>query len=408
MPDSIIAEERKVNARPVENFYDAMYQTGPETLGGKYLRQFWHPVAVSDELAAGTAKPIRLLSEEFTLYRGETGTVHLTEKHCPHRRTQLSVGYIEGDAIRCLYHGWKFGADGACVERPAEPGTASHIRIKTYAAREHLGLIFAYVGDGPEPAFPPFPAFQQEGLLIAEEQYFECNHFHSWENDWDLYHAAWTHKQGELHGPISDAGRSDFFATMQKTTQYQETDFGVVRYLEFPGGIKSASVFVLPMTIRLMIPTFNELARRGIGPAFRDSYIVHCPVDDVTHKTFITQIVPVFGEEAEQVLAADAEVKRLRAEAPAPHLVGRDILAGRTSLPEQRNHPVFVLLEDTAAQVSQGAIPDRAREMLGMSDIGVVYLRRLMAREFTLLEDGKPTTDWRTDWTMPDNSPPKF
>jgi len=408
MPDSIIAEERKVNARPVENFYDAMYQTGPETLGGKYLRQFWHPVAVSDELAAGTAKPIRLLSEEFTLYRGDTGTVHLTEKHCPHRRTQLSVGYIEGDAIRCLYHGWKFGADGACVERPAEPGTASHIRIKTYAAREHLGLIFAYVGDGPEPAFPPFPAFQQEGLLIAEEQYFECNHFHSWENDWDLYHAAWTHKQGELHGPISDAGRSDFFATMQKTTQYQETDFGVVRYLEFPGGIKSASVFVLPMTIRLMIPTFNELARRGIGPAFRDSYIVHCPVDDVTHKTFITQIVPVFGEEAEQVLAADAEVKRLRAEAPAPHLVGRDILAGRTSLPEQRNHPVFVLLEDTAAQVSQGAIPDRAREMLGMSDIGVVYLRRLMAREFTLLEDGKPTTDWRTDWAMPDNNPPKF
>jgi 5,5'-dehydrodivanillate O-demethylase len=195
---------------------------------------------------------------------------------------------------------------------------------------------------------------------------------------------------------------------MMRSAVFEETDYGVVRTMQFPGGIPFASVFIMPAAIRLMIPTFNELARRGIGPAFRDSYIVHCPVDDVTHKTFITQIVPVFGEEAEQVLAADAEVKRLRAEAPAPHLVGRDILAGRTSLPEQRNHPVFVLLEDTAAQVSQGAIPDRAREMLGMSDIGVVYLRRLMAREFTLLEDGKPTTDWRTDWAMPDNSPPKF
>ena len=133
MSETMTAPAPKVRSRPPQDFYQAFAETAPGTLGGKYLRQFWHPIAVSSELPPGRAKPIRLLSENFTLYRGETGTLHLTEFHCPHRRTQLSVGYVEGDAIRCLYHGWKFGADGACVERPAEPGSHAHVHSRKTA-----------------------------------------------------------------------------------------------------------------------------------------------------------------------------------------------------------------------------------------------------------------------------------
>jgi phenylpropionate dioxygenase-like ring-hydroxylating dioxygenase large terminal subunit len=152
MSDAVIQETR-VRSRPPQDFYDAFYQTGPDTLGGKYQRLFWHPISASADLAPGKTKPIKLLSEQFTLYRGETGTLHLTEFHCPHRRTQLSVGYVEGDAIRCLYHGWKFGADGGCVERPAEPGSHSHVKIKTYPVAEFLGLIFATARHHPSPRF---------------------------------------------------------------------------------------------------------------------------------------------------------------------------------------------------------------------------------------------------------------
>jgi hypothetical protein len=49
-------------------------------------------------------------------------------------------------------------------------------------------------------------------------------------------------------------------------------------------------------------------------------------------------------------------------------------------------------------------IADRTKEKLGVSDAGVVYLRRLMARELSLLAEGKPTTDWTTDWKMPDSN----
>ncbi len=80
-----------------------------------------------------------------------------------HRRTQLSEGWVEGDRIRCLYHGWKFGSDGACQERPAEMGTGG-IRIKTYPTEEFLGFIYGYFGEGAPPPFPPFPALELEAL----------------------------------------------------------------------------------------------------------------------------------------------------------------------------------------------------------------------------------------------------
>jgi 5,5'-dehydrodivanillate O-demethylase len=402
----IMTKETRVRSRPPQEFYDAFYQTGPETLGGKYQRLFWHPIAVSDDLAPGRAKPIKLLSEQFTLYRGETGTLHLTEFQCPHRRTQLSVGYVEGDAIRCLYHGWKFGADGACVERPAEPGSHSHVRIKTYGVAEFLGLIFAYIGDGPAPSFPPMPGFEGEGLVVTEEEYFECNHFQSWENDWDLYHADWTHKQGEIHGPAAGAGRHNFYMTMLRSSVYEETDFGVVRTLEVPGGMTNASVLLMPSMVRLFIPTFNELNRRGAGPQFRDTYIIHVAHDDYTHSAFLTQLVPVVGEEAETYKKHHAEFKKIRATTTPTAQAGREILAGRSTLSDYRQHPVFVAVEDTSAQCGQGVIVDRHKEMLGTSDAGVIYLRRLMARELTLLEEGKQTKDWKTEWKMPGSKNP--
>src|SRR5262245_61336471 len=95
--------------------------SGPGTLAGRYMRMFWHPVALARRVAAGRAIPIRIMSEDFTLYRGESGTPHVVAFRCAHRGTQLSTGWVEGDDLRCFYHGWKYGPDGQCVEQPAEP-----------------------------------------------------------------------------------------------------------------------------------------------------------------------------------------------------------------------------------------------------------------------------------------------
>ncbi|HZU05086.1 MAG TPA: Rieske 2Fe-2S domain-containing protein, partial [Chloroflexota bacterium] len=128
--------------------YTDFAHTGPGTLAGRYLRLFWHPIYRAEDLPPGRAVPIRIMSEDFTLYRGESGAPHVLAFRCAHRGTQLSTGWVEGDCIRCLYHGWKYDASGQCVEMPAEdPSFPPKVRIRSYPTQEYLGLIFAYLGD---------------------------------------------------------------------------------------------------------------------------------------------------------------------------------------------------------------------------------------------------------------------
>ena len=94
--------------------------TGPGTLAGRFMRMFWQPVYRSQDLDAGYTKPLMIMSEEFTLYRGKSGTAYAVAFRCAHRGTQLSVGKVEGENIRCFYHGWMYDGSGQCVEQPAE------------------------------------------------------------------------------------------------------------------------------------------------------------------------------------------------------------------------------------------------------------------------------------------------
>src|SRR5665213_4323008 len=77
--------------------------TGPGTLAGRYLRTCWQPVYRAEEIHAGQAVPVRVMSEDFTLYRGEGGVPHLVASQCAHRGTQLSVGWVEDDCIPVSY-----------------------------------------------------------------------------------------------------------------------------------------------------------------------------------------------------------------------------------------------------------------------------------------------------------------
>src|SRR5580658_1322669 len=120
-------------------------RTGPGTLAGRYLRMFWQPVFVASELLANRPQPVRVMGESYTLYRGESGLPYVVAPVCPHRQTQLSVGWVEGENIRCFYHGWMFDGTGKCVEQPAEPAPfCEKVAIRAHPALERFGLIFAY------------------------------------------------------------------------------------------------------------------------------------------------------------------------------------------------------------------------------------------------------------------------
>src|SRR5690606_16587548 len=133
-----------------------------------------------------------------------TGVLHLVERSCPHRGTQLTAGHVEGDAIRCFYHGWKFAADGQCVDQPPESVPfCDKVRIRTYPVREYLGLVFAYLGDGEAPGFPLYPEFDQfEGLLEIDSYERDCNYFQNIDNALDHCHLAVVHGGGDKFGVV--------------------------------------------------------------------------------------------------------------------------------------------------------------------------------------------------------------
>jgi 5,5'-dehydrodivanillate O-demethylase len=189
-----------ITAQPTEQTSNAeeAWHTGPGTLAGRYLRSFWQPVRVAADLPAGRAIPVMLMSEEFTLYRGEGGEVHAVAFRCAHRGTQLSTGWVEGDSLRCFYHGWAYDGNGQCVEQPAEPEPfCSRIRIRSYPVQEYLGLVFVYLGEGEPPPLPRYPDF--EGPARVRMYVRNCNVVQNLEND--AAHVHFVHRTRWGPGP---------------------------------------------------------------------------------------------------------------------------------------------------------------------------------------------------------------
>jgi len=102
---------------------DELTRVGPGTPCGEYLRRFWQPIVVSNELG-DVPKRLKILGEDLVAFRDGSGEIGLVELHCPHRGTSLEFGLIESNGIRCCYHGWLFGCNGAILEAPGSRPTA--------------------------------------------------------------------------------------------------------------------------------------------------------------------------------------------------------------------------------------------------------------------------------------------
>ena len=78
----------------IEITYHDFLRTGPDTIGGRYLRSFWQPIMRGEDIEKGRAKPVRIMSEDFAVFRGESGKVYVTEPRCAHRGAKLSIGWV--------------------------------------------------------------------------------------------------------------------------------------------------------------------------------------------------------------------------------------------------------------------------------------------------------------------------
>jgi phenylpropionate dioxygenase-like ring-hydroxylating dioxygenase large terminal subunit len=121
------------------------------------LRNDWHVIARSAEIARGEVRAARLLGQELVLWRNATG-LSLWQDLCLHRGAKLSGGRVAEDCLICPYHGWQYDASGRCVRMPAHPGQPppARARATTYHVTERYGLIWACLGTSTNdvPTFP--------------------------------------------------------------------------------------------------------------------------------------------------------------------------------------------------------------------------------------------------------------
>ena len=367
---------------PFEKIADMDFvHTGPATLAGRYMRMFWHPVFVSEELRPGRAVPIQIMAERFTLYRGESGTPYVVDFRCAHRGTQLSLGWVEGECIRCFYHGWKYDGTGQCVEQPAEDESfAAKVKIRSYPVQEYLGLIFTYLGEGAAPPFPRYPQLEEEGVLDVGSYVRNCNYFNTLENGVDQAHVPFTHAK-------SNFTKFGLNWDIPKITA-EETEYGVAMYGTRANGISRVNHYLMP-NILYIKGSPDESAEK-----WRDAFAWRVPIDDVSHTSFNMSLVHITGDAAKRYRDRRKQQRAAAAKLPSTREMADAVLAGRRRIHDIEDRPDIVNIQDHVAQEGQGAIPDRNSERLGRSDTAIILMRKIWLRELRALAEGRPLKTW--------------
>jgi 5,5'-dehydrodivanillate O-demethylase oxygenase subunit len=373
--------DQDLGTNPILEKLSLLGQCGPASLMGKLLRKFWHPVALSAQVERLKAVPIRVLGEDLTLYRGESGRAHLVGGRCAHRLTLLYTGWVAGEEIRCIYHGWQYDETGRCTMRPAEAdaGQTQH-RIVGYPVHEYGGLVFAYMGEPPIPTFdlPRKEAFERPGgITFARSEIWPCNWFQQIENSLDATHVSFVHQAGKV-GTFGQAVSGAI-----PKLDYVETDAGIRQTATRSQNNVRVSDWTFPNNNHIVQPTLaKEDPWIDIG-----HWVV--PVDDEHATRFVLYAVPPASNEVH------ARLTRYFRECgdynPADH---------HKELFVQGKYPEDVFIQLTSAQdyvavMGQGALVDRSQERLGKSDAGIALLRRIFWREIDEIRMGRPTKQWQ-------------
>jgi vanillate O-demethylase monooxygenase subunit len=187
-----------------------------------FLRNSWYIAGWPEEVTRQPTCRI-LLGEEVLFYRTAEGEPVALSNRCPHRFVELHKGVLEGDNIRCPYHGLRFGPSGSCTLNPHGDGrTPGRATLKRYPLVERHKLLWLWMGDPGAadalliPDFSPFDELDRYALVkgrlsVAADYQLLAD------NLMDLSHVEFLHPQFRA---TDAAARTTFDLTKQGNTVY--------------------------------------------------------------------------------------------------------------------------------------------------------------------------------------------
>ena len=337
-------------------------QVGPGTPMGDYLRRYWHPIGAASAFETPGARSIRILGEDLTLYQDLSGAFGLVDRHCPHRRADLSLGYVEACGLRCNYHGWLFGPDGRCLEQPyddlANPQARfkDKIAVKAYPIRVLGGLLWTYMGPDPAPCLPDWEPFSwKNGFVQIVFAEVPCNWLQAQENSIDPVHFEWMHSNWS----VRLGGQTGPYGPRHLKVEFEEFDYGLLYKRVREDTDETSDLW-----------TVGRVALWPTGFYLGDHFEWRTPIDDETilSITWAFSRVPNEMEPYEQ------------GEIPSWTGPVKDEAGGWIT-----SH---VMNQDFVAWAGQGVVADRAQEHLAASDKGVLMMRRRFLAELDAVAAG--------------------
>jgi phthalate 4,5-dioxygenase len=378
---------------------ELLTRVGPGTPMGSVMREYWFPIARSDELEAD-GDPVRMmaLGEKLIAFRDTQGRVGVMDHRCPHRCASLFFGRNEEGGIRCVYHGWKFDVAGNCLDManvPPHQDFKHKVKARAYPAQDRYGCVWVYMGERQVP--PPFPDFEVSTLpadkIGVRMIHHNCNWLQALENDLDTSHFGFLHFGSTDPEWLTDDDPSRWLcAHRQPEFHFEETPAGNM-YASYrpahPGQTYwRLGHYLVPFWV---FPPAGPIEHLIIAKAY-------VPLDDentmviAMHATKTPGTMPVMKNG--QVIPGLGGIGPDRGAEYVPNTtdwlgrwrltkhIDNDFLIDREA---QRTGHVYsgiigIQVQDTAICESMGRISDRTFEHLAASDETITRTRRKLIR----------------------------
>ena len=249
-------------------------QTSDFDLGAYTFPRGWFMVADASELDAGP-QAVRFFGQDFALYRGASGRVVMLDAYCAHMGTHIvnsksasivaNDEQLEGDSIRCPYHGWRYAPDGRVDDIPYFDGPCPKAAfIKSYTVEERLGAIFMWhdPADGkPDYDLPSLPEWDDPQWYNGAYDHLGTIEIHPQEV---LDNMADAHHLGPTHGA---------------PCEYFENEYVDHQYYQRQGGFHRMYQAYLTTYTWYTGPGLL-LSKQRFGEANGYEFIFHTPVED--------------------------------------------------------------------------------------------------------------------------------
>jgi phenylpropionate dioxygenase-like ring-hydroxylating dioxygenase large terminal subunit len=276
------------------------------------LRGYWSAVAQSSNVAPGPLA-VTVLGELLVLWRTADGALTAARDRCPHREAPLSLGQVVESGLQCPYHGWTFGASGACVRIPSAPperAVPPTARLTMVHATERYGLAWvsldAPMADIPTMAYDGDTRFRRINTPV---EVWRVSATRMADNFMDIAHVPWVHTgtigraENTLVPPLTLEPLHDTFYGYRYIIEVNTPDAATAA-----GGSRASAVtrsmttgFTLPFTVRSTIRYATGLEHILV--------LLTTPIDDVTsYFTFVVWRNDDFSLPADAVVAFDRRI----------------------------------------------------------------------------------------------------